>query len=46
MDWNNELGKLVDCFVNLLLIAIGAALSRRVFAAFGGLGVASMTVLA
>lgn len=40
MDSGSEFGKLVYCLVNLLLIAIGAALSRRVFAVFGGLGVA------
>ena len=40
MDSNSELGKFIYCCINLLLIAIGAALSRRVFAVFGGLGVA------
>ena len=40
MDSHSELGKLAYCGVNLLLIAIGAALSRRVFAIFGALGVA------
>ena len=40
MDSNSELSKLLYCCVNLLLIAIGAALSRRVFAVFGALGVA------
>ena len=35
----NELNKFLYCCVNLLMIAIGAALSRRVFAVFGGLGV-------
>ena len=40
LDSNSELGKLVYCCINLLLIAIGAALSRRVFAVFGGIGVA------
>lgn len=40
MDSGSELGKLVYCCINLLLIALGAALSRRVFAVFGGLGVA------
>ena len=40
MDSNSELGKFIYCCINLLLIAIGAALSRRVFAAFGGIGVA------
>ena len=40
MDSNSELGKLLYCFINLLLIAVGAMLSRRVFAVFGGIGVA------
>lgn len=40
MDSNNELGKFLYCCINLLLIAIGATLSRRVFAVFGGVGVA------
>jgi hypothetical protein len=39
MRSDNELNKLLYCGVNLLMIAIGAALSRRVFAVFGGLGV-------
>ena len=34
-----ELNKFLYCCVNLVMIAIGAALSRRVFAVFGGLGV-------
>ena len=40
MSSNGELNKLLYCLMNLLLIAAGAALSRRVFAVFGGLGVA------
>lgn len=40
MDSNNELSKFLYCCINLLLIAVGAALSRRVFAIFGGVGVA------
>lgn len=40
MDSHSELGKLAYCGVNVLLIAVGAALSRRVFAVFGGIGVA------
>ena len=40
MDSNSELGKFFYCCINLLLIAIGAALARRVFAVFGGIGVA------
>lgn len=39
MNSDSELGKLVYAGINLLLIAIGAALSRRVFAVFGALGV-------
>ena len=41
MDSKDELGKLMYCLINVALIAIGAALSRRVFAVFGGLGVAA-----
>jgi hypothetical protein len=40
MHSDSELNKFIYCCVNLLMIAIGAALSRRVFAVFGGLGVA------
>jgi hypothetical protein len=40
MNFNNEIGKLAYAAVNLLMIAIGAALTRRVFAVFGGLGFA------
>lgn len=40
MSSDSELNKLVYCGINLLMIAIGAALARRVFAVFGGLGVA------
>jgi len=40
MDSHNELGKLAYCLVNVLMIGIGAALSRRVFAVFGGFGLA------
>ena len=40
MHSDSELSKFIYCCVNLLMIAIGAALSRRVFAVFGGLGVA------
>lgn len=40
MNSDSELGKLIYCGINLGLIAIGAALSRRVFAIFGGSGVA------
>jgi hypothetical protein len=41
MDSGSELGKFIYLCINLLLIAIGAALSRRVFAVFGGFGVAA-----
>lgn len=40
MDSNSELGKFLYCCINLVMIAIGAMLSRRVFAVFGGIGVA------
>jgi len=40
MRSDSELGKLLYCGINLAMIAAGAALSRRVFAVFGGLGVA------
>jgi hypothetical protein len=40
MESNSEVGKLVYCCINLFLIATGAALSRRVFAVFGGVGLA------
>lgn len=40
MNSGSELGKFLYCCINLLMIAIGAALSRRVFAVFGGIGVA------
>lgn len=40
LDSNSELDKFLYCCINLAMIAVGAALSRRVFAVFGGLGVA------
>jgi hypothetical protein len=40
MKSGSELGKFLYLCVNLAMIAAGAALSRRVLAAFGGLGVA------
>ena len=40
MNSESEFNKFLYCCINLLMIAIGAALSRRVFAVFGGLGVA------
>ena len=39
MESTSELGRLGYCAVNLVMIALGAMLSRRVFAVFGGLGV-------
>ena len=40
MNSNSELSKLAYCGINVLMILIGAILGRRVFAVFGGLGVA------
>src|SRR6266571_4535893 len=40
MNSGSELAKLAYCGINVLMILIGAALRRRVFAVFGGLGVA------
>lgn len=40
MDSTNEFAKFLYGCTNLLLIAVGAALSRRVFAVFGALGTA------
>ncbi|WP_426338991.1 DUF2157 domain-containing protein [Pseudoduganella sp. S-14] len=40
MDSGSEFGKLVYCLINVLMIGIGAALSRRVFAVLGGFGLA------
>jgi hypothetical protein len=40
MESGSELGKLAYCGINVLMILIGALLGRRVFAVFGGLGVA------
>lgn len=40
MNSTSEMGKFIYACINLLLIATGAALSRRVFAVFGGIGVA------
>lgn len=37
---DSELSKFVYLCINLLMIVVGATLSRRVFAAFGGLGTA------
>ena len=41
LDSDSEASKFLYCCTNLLLIAVGAALSRRVFAAFGAFGVAA-----
>jgi len=40
-DSNSEWGKAVYCLINLVLVFTGAALGRRVFTVFGGLGVAA-----
>lgn len=40
MDSGSEFGKFLYCLVNVGMIGIGAALSRRVFAVFGGIGLA------
>lgn len=40
MHSDSEVGRFFYCCINLLLIAVGAALSRRVFAVFGAIGVA------
>ncbi len=40
MDSDSELGKFVYLCINLVLIAVGAFLSRRAFAIFGGFGTA------
>ena len=40
MKSGSELGKLVYCGINVAMILIGAVLGRRVFAVFGGLGIA------
>ncbi len=40
MNSDSEVGKFIYCCINLGLIAVGTALARRVFAVFGGLGVA------
>lgn len=41
MHSDSEFSKFLYCCVNLVMIAIGAALSRRIFAVFGGIGVAA-----
>jgi hypothetical protein len=40
MDSHDELGKAIYCLINLAMIAKGTAISRRVFAIFGAIGVA------
>jgi len=40
MKSGSELGKLAYCGINVAMILAGAVLGRRVFAFFGGLGVA------
>ncbi|NIS64150.1 MAG: DUF2157 domain-containing protein, partial [Gemmatimonadales bacterium] len=40
MESDSELSKFLYLCINLVMIAVGATLSRRVFAVFGGLGVA------
>jgi hypothetical protein len=40
MDSGSELGKLAYCAINIGMILLGAVLGRRVFAVFGGLGLA------
>lgn len=39
-DSDSELGKFAYCLINLVLVFGGAAIGRRVFTVFGGLGVA------
>lgn len=39
-DSSLEWGKLVYCLINIALVFLGAAIGRRVFTVFGGLGVA------
>ena len=39
-DSDSELGKAFYCLINLVLVFAGAAIGRRVFTVFGGLGVA------
>ena len=40
MKSGGELGKLAYCGINVLMVLLGAVLGRRVFAVFGGLGIA------
>jgi hypothetical protein len=41
MNSDSELGRFMYLCINVALIVVGAVLSRRVFAVFGGLGIAS-----
>jgi hypothetical protein len=40
MNSGSELGKLAYCGINVVMVLLGAVLGRRVFAVFGGLGIA------
>ena len=40
MSSNSELGKFLYCLINVGMVLVGALLGRRVFAIFGGLGIA------
>src|SRR4051812_33448857 len=40
LNSNSELNKLIYCGINIAMILLGAILGRRVFAVFGGLGIA------
>jgi hypothetical protein len=40
MRSGSELGKLLYCMINVAMVLAGAVLGRRVFAVFGGLGIA------
>ncbi len=41
LDSGSEWGKVLYCLLNVGMLGIGAALRRRVFAVFGGLGIAA-----
>jgi hypothetical protein len=41
MEAGSELGRIVYCLINVVMLFVGAVLSRRVFTVFGALGVAS-----
>jgi len=40
MNSHSEFSKAIYCLINLLMLAVGAILMRRVFAVFGGIGIA------